>query len=138
MLQIEYPTISQNLDRPGQKKYKPLKIIRVINECSLYDEDSYTKEYMAKYGIDNVRGGCYVTIHLDISQRKLIQNQIWMATGKCLRCGRNNHFVKNCYAKTTIDGNLFSDDNDDIEYTTHVNYLSKYELKHISNFRWGV
>ena len=42
------------------KKYKPLYIERLIEDCDDYDEDKYVKIYMNMYGIDNVRGGKYV------------------------------------------------------------------------------
>jgi hypothetical protein len=47
------------------KLYKPIKIIEIIPNCDNYDEDKYTKIYMDKYGIDNVRGGSYVQIELN-------------------------------------------------------------------------
>ena len=47
------------------KLYKPLKIIEIIPHCDNYDEDKYTKIYMDKYGIDNVRGGSYTSVNLD-------------------------------------------------------------------------
>ena len=53
------------------KLYKPLNIIDIIPNCDNYDEDKYTKIYMDKFGIDNVRGGIYVQIEL--SKDMLIQ-----------------------------------------------------------------
>ena len=47
------------------KKYKPIKILELKPNCDDYDEDKYTKIYMDKYGINNVRGGSYVQIKLD-------------------------------------------------------------------------
>ena len=41
------------------KIYKPVAIDKIIKNTSPFDEDKITKEYMIKYGIDNVRALCY-------------------------------------------------------------------------------
>ena len=46
-------------------KYKPVQVLKLITDCSDFDEDRYTKEYMSKKGINNVRGGTYCKIKLD-------------------------------------------------------------------------
>ena len=49
----------EHLDGIGSfwtKKYKPLSIIKQIENSSPFDEDRYVKEYMSIYGIENVRG----------------------------------------------------------------------------------
>jgi len=86
-------------------KHKPEYIEKVLPASSPFDEDKITKEYMNIYGIDNVRGGSYVTVILDDSQRNNLQKEIWSANGACLRCGRNSHFINDCYANTDIHGN---------------------------------
>jgi len=88
------------------KKYKPIEIEQIIEHTSPFDEDKYVKEYMAKYGIDSVRGGSYVTIELTESQKRFISKEIWGATDCCMRCGRDSHFVSKCYAKVDINGNV--------------------------------
>src|SRR5579871_3410822 len=80
-------------------KYKPISIERIIENADIFDEDKYTKEYMAKYGIDNVRGGSYVTIDINQSQRELLKHEIWGAQNACMRCGYTNHFIQDCNAK---------------------------------------
>ena len=87
------------------KKYPPIKIFESIPNSDPFDEDKYVKIYMNKYGIDKVRGGTYCQLELTKSQIYHLRNEIRMANDLCMRCGRNNHFVKNCYAKTDIDGN---------------------------------
>ena len=101
------------------KKYKPLSIIKRIKSTSQFDEDKYVKEYMSKYGIENVRGGTYTSIELDDISLMQLQKELWHSKNLCTRCGRNSHFVKDCYAKTDIDGNTIDD-----EDTT---YVSEYE-----------
>jgi hypothetical protein len=46
------------------KLYKPLELIELITNCDDYDEDKYTRIYMDKYGINNVRGGSFCSIEL--------------------------------------------------------------------------
>lgn len=84
------------------RKYKPLCLAATIQNASPFDEDKVTKEYMAKYGIDNVRGGSYIAEVLDPGQIVLLQREIWMAKNQCMRCGSSGHFVKEC-------GKLWSD-----------------------------
>jgi hypothetical protein len=91
--------------------HKPIACERVISNASAFDEDKYTKEYMAKYGIDKVRGGTYVETELDDEQVATLQKEIWGAQDKCTRCGRTGHFVKDCYATTDTNGNEI-----DVEY----------------------
>lgn len=92
------------------KKYKPLSIIKRIKSTSQFDEDKYVKEYMSKYGIENVRGGTYTSIELDDISLLQLQKELWHSKNLCTRCGRNSHFVKDCYAKTDIDGNTIDDE----------------------------
>jgi len=87
------------------KKYKFISVEQIIPNASDFDEDKYTKEYMLKYGIDNVRGGAYVTEELEDIQQYAIQKELWGAKNLCTQCGRSGHFVKNCYAKTDVNGN---------------------------------
>jgi predicted GIY-YIG superfamily endonuclease len=95
------------------KKYKPISIDRTIQNASSFDEDKHTKEYMSKYGIDNVRGGSYVQIKLTEEQKSALKLEIRGATDKCTRCGRDGHFVKNCYAKTEAKMNQLDESSDD-------------------------
>jgi predicted GIY-YIG superfamily endonuclease len=89
--------------------YRPVKIDRVVKNASPFDEDKITKEYMATYGIDNVRGGSYCQEILDVFQRESIQREIWMATGACFVCGRRGHFAKDCKATYDTAGRLIGE-----------------------------
>jgi len=95
------------------RKYKPISVEKIIENASHFDEDKYTKEYMAKCGIDNVRGGIYVESELDEFQKETLNREIWGAQNKCTRCGRMGHFVKDCFAKTDTNGYNFEDSEED-------------------------
>jgi hypothetical protein len=96
------------------KKYKPISIAKQIENSSPFDEDRYVKEYMNVFGIQNVRGGSYVQIELSDEQENALKLEIRAATDKCTRCGRDGHFVKNCYARTQVEEE--SDDEWGCEY----------------------
>jgi len=99
------------------KKYKPISVEKIIENASPFDEDKFTKEYMAKYGIDKVRGGTYVSLELDDFQKEALNNEIWGAQDKCTQCGRNGHFVKDCKAKNDVSGNkIIYEDEWECEY----------------------
>ena len=78
------------------KKYKPLKVLKIIPNCNNFDEDRYTKEYMSKKGINNVRGGTYCKIKLDNDEIELLKKEINGANDCCYICGSNQHFANNC------------------------------------------
>jgi len=98
-----------NLGSEWTKKYKYKSIIKTIESDSPFDEDKYVKIYMNKYGIDNVRGGSYNQIELTDEQKNNLIKELQTINNLCYRCGRNNHFIKNCYAKTNVDGSLLND-----------------------------
>jgi predicted GIY-YIG superfamily endonuclease len=78
------------------KKFKPIKVIKLIPNCNNFDEDRYTKEYMSKKGINNVRGGSYCKIKLDNNEIELLKKEINTACDFCYICGSNQHFAGNC------------------------------------------
>lgn len=99
------------------KLYQPIKIYKVYNNISEFDEDNYTKLYMKLYGIHNVRGGSYCNIYLTKDEIILLNKELNTINNECYRCGRKSHFIKNCYAKTHINGELLND------YQLNNNYL---------------
>jgi len=92
------------------RKHKPISITKTISGVSAFEEDKVTKEYMSRYGIDKVRGGTYVQIDLDASQRDALQRELRGAKDLCLQCGRSGHFISDCYAKTDVSGNTIEYD----------------------------
>ena len=97
------------------KKYRPISIEKTIENVSSFEEDKITKEYMYKYGIDNVRGGSYIEIELTGVQKHILCTEIWAANDLCTRCGRSGHFIKKCYAKKDIYENLLEKEEDEEE-----------------------
>ena len=98
----------QHLNGSGSawtRKYKPISLVKIIENASPFEEDKLTKEYMAKYGIDKVRGGSYVELELSEFHIEALKMEIWAAKDNCIQCGRPGHFVKDCYAKTDVSGN---------------------------------
>lgn len=75
---------------------------------------------MKKYGIENVRGGCFcrlflsdeekfsIRLLLNKNQEKLPECMMkkldWSACDLCLRCGRYSHMVNECYANSDVYG----------------------------------
>lgn len=86
------------------KKYKPILLMKIIVSTSYFDENKYVKKYMAKYGIENVRGGTYSNIDLDDNSISVLQKEIRHSKNLCTRCGKNTHFIKDCFAKTDSNG----------------------------------
>lgn len=111
------------------KKYKPIKVLALYKGDD-YDEDKYTKMYMDKYGIDNVRGGSYVTVKLSSATIKHLELESTSTNDRCFKCHQSGHYANNCsnspvcdrcgrdhptnkcYAKTHIDGSRFDDTED--------------------------
>ncbi len=82
------------------KKYKPIKVIEILSNCDDYDEDKITRKYMDKYGINNVRGGSFVSLKL---KKSTIDTLIQMSNGtnnKCFVCGKKGHYANNCEQNT--------------------------------------
>lgn len=109
--------LQEHLDGKGSawtKKYGYIKCEQVIPTTDRFDEDKYTKKLMAEYGIENVRGGSYITIELSPDTKLLLMKELRMSTNRCLGCGRPGHYIDKClYDKT---GQL---------KTTQVNQRSK-------------
>ena len=84
------------------KKYKPVSVEKIIPNASAFDEDKWTKIYMEKHGVENVRGAAYSQMELDETQKETLEREIRSANDACMKCGRSGHFAKSCYARTDV------------------------------------
>lgn len=78
------------------RKYPFEKLLRVFHNCDSFDEDKYTLKLMSIFGLENVRGGSYVSVVLPDEEISSITRRIRMATDKCLKCGSSDHFAYRC------------------------------------------
>jgi predicted GIY-YIG superfamily endonuclease len=120
----------QHLNGSGSawtRKYRPVSLVKTIENASPFDEDKITKEYMSKYGIDKVRGGSYVEVDLSDFQTETIKTEIWGAKDLCKNCGRSGHFVKDCYAKADISGNKieYEEESEEEELVWECDYCDR-------------
>ena len=97
----------------------PRRILKVTDGGGMFEEDKVTKEYMAKYGIDNVRGSSCEQIVLSPDHKKLLKKEIWMAQNVCMRCGWASHFIKDCWARTDACGDPI-EENTEMHHGAHV------------------
>uniref|UniRef100_A0A6C0AF94 CCHC-type domain-containing protein n=1 Tax=viral metagenome TaxID=1070528 RepID=A0A6C0AF94_9ZZZZ len=89
--------ISEN---PWISKNKIIDHIIIEEDCnSDFLEDLYVKEYINKYGIENVRGGAYSTEILTKNQIEFLEKEIVHANDRCFTCGSKNHFSDKCPKK---------------------------------------
>jgi cellular nucleic acid-binding protein len=80
-------------------KYSPVSLVESKPITSPHDENNVTKDYMKKYGVENVRGGSYTQVVLDDSTISVLENEFIGNANKCFKCGLAGHFANRCKAK---------------------------------------
>ena len=91
------------------KTYK-LKKLECSDEEARLQEDAHVKAVMLAKGIEAVRGGSYSRQTLTHDDVKALCKELFHATNGCLRCGRQSHWAKDCFAKTDVVGNTIEDE----------------------------
>ena len=120
------------------RRYKPISVYAIYHDCVDEDEDKYTKIMMKKFGINNVRGGNYCSIKLDETLVYILEREIRGNCNKCLRCGKDGHFIRNC--RELIDSNgIYIDDNLQLnELMKEIYDTSKNLLIYSQNFIYNL
>ncbi len=78
------------------RRYPPLALRWTFPDVSPFEEDKKTKEMMSIFGIENVRGGAYVTNTLAAEQVRSLKKELWGSLDRCMRCGGAGHFAAKC------------------------------------------
>jgi excinuclease UvrABC nuclease subunit len=80
------------------KLFKPVEVLDIVENKSLFTEDMITKQLMFTYGIPYVRGGSYCQVKLSECDLYCLNKELWGMRNLCFLCG-GNHFVYRCKKK---------------------------------------
>jgi predicted GIY-YIG superfamily endonuclease len=81
------------------RKYKPVRVEKMIKDETKRAEDKVTKDYMDKYGVANVRGGAYCQLELSEEHLRALRFESVAANDECFICKKKGHFAAQCPEK---------------------------------------
>lgn len=81
------------------KLYQPILLLEAKPIASAHDENNITKDYMKKYGINNVRGGSYAQVKLPDDINSVLEREFRGNEDLCMNCGLAGHFSNKCPKK---------------------------------------
>lgn len=76
--------------------YRPIKLIEFIEQIDSFDVVKNTLKYMAKYGINNVRGGCFGDVSLSYCEYVVLYKILNECIYNCIYCNSPNHKYTKC------------------------------------------
>lgn len=100
--------------------HEPLRVVETRPIRSPFCEDNVVKEYMNRYGVDNVRGGSYSNPILDTPSKTALNRELASVRGGCFRCGKPDHWVADCRRRQCFRCGRTSHYTQDCFATTHA------------------
>ena len=118
---------------PWTRRYKALKCLKAVKLTFENQVTIESEKAMKRWGIKNVRGGDYSKLLLTPFQRRHIMRKIKWEYNACWKCGRVGHFIGRCKYTTYVDGQEFTDNEDEDDYNESSNTSYTYSDKTVDN-----
>lgn len=98
---------------PWTRRHKAVTCLRAIKLTFENQVTIETEKAMKRWGIKNVRGGDYSKVLITPYQRRHVMRKLKWEDNACWKCGRVGHFVGRCKYTTYMDGQEFTDNEDE-------------------------